>query len=173
MSSFSLIFAFFFLIVVIVFIGLLGYILFRIMKWQSKKMDSLVHDVVVTRVITDKKAFIKYKNIESLIEIAYNESLKKREGKTVLENGSLGHIIKDVKAAFTGLEVSSPLFHAVKLVEGDELEKKSHPELNKIIDEFKKNYSSEVFGDDLEAVVADERYIAANFSSSVKKPERS
>lgn len=116
---------------------------------------------------------LKNKNIESLMEIAYNESLKKREGKTVLENGSLGHIIKDVKAAFTGLEVSSPLFHAVKLVEGDELEKKSHPELNKIIDEFKKNYSSEVFGDDLEAVVADERYkyIAANFSSSVKKPE--
>lgn len=48
------------LIVAIVFIGLLGYILFRLMKWQSKKMDSLVHDVVVTKVIDNKKAFIKY-----------------------------------------------------------------------------------------------------------------
>ena len=48
------------LVVGIVLIGLLGYILFRIMKWQSKKMDDLVHDVVVTKVITDKKAFIRY-----------------------------------------------------------------------------------------------------------------
>ena len=48
------------LIVVIVLIGLLGYILYRIMRWQSKKMDSLVHDVVVTKVITDRKAFIRY-----------------------------------------------------------------------------------------------------------------
>lgn len=47
-------------VVVIVLIGLLGYILYRIMRWQSKKMDHLVHDVVVTKVITDKKAFIKY-----------------------------------------------------------------------------------------------------------------
>lgn len=48
------------LIVAIVLIGLLGYILYRIMKYQSKKMDSLVHDVVVTKVITNKKSFIKY-----------------------------------------------------------------------------------------------------------------
>ena len=48
------------LILVIVLIGVLGYALYRIMKWQSKKMDSLVHDVIVTKVITDRKAFIKY-----------------------------------------------------------------------------------------------------------------
>ena len=48
------------LIIAIVFIGLLGYILFRIMKWQAKKIDVLIHDVVVTKVITDKKSLIKY-----------------------------------------------------------------------------------------------------------------
>ena len=48
------------LILVIVLIGVMGYVLYRIMKWQSKKMDTLVHDVIVTKVITDKKAFIKY-----------------------------------------------------------------------------------------------------------------
>lgn len=47
-------------IVVIAFIGLLGYILRRFMKWQSKKIDSLVHDAVVTKVVNDKKHFIKY-----------------------------------------------------------------------------------------------------------------
>ena len=47
-------------IVVIAFIGLLGYILKKFMKWQSKKIDSLVHDAVVTKVVNDKKHFIKY-----------------------------------------------------------------------------------------------------------------
>ena len=47
-------------IIVIVFIGLLGYFLMKIMKFQSKKMDSLVHDAVVTKVVNDKKHFLKY-----------------------------------------------------------------------------------------------------------------
>lgn len=48
------------LIVAIAFIGLLGYFLFRIMKWQGKKIDHLVHDVVVTKVVTNKKHFLQY-----------------------------------------------------------------------------------------------------------------
>ncbi|MBR4496115.1 MAG: ferrous iron transport protein B [Acholeplasmatales bacterium] len=97
-------------------------------------------------------------NIESLMNKAYNESLKKRQGKTVLENGTLIHVINDVKAAFIGLGVKHPLFHAIKLVENDEIETKNHPDLVKIVDEFKKNYTNEIFEDDLEAVVADDRY---------------
>lgn len=30
------------------------------MKWQSKKIDTLVHDAVVTKVITNRKQLIKY-----------------------------------------------------------------------------------------------------------------
>ena len=48
------------LIIVVVFIGLLGYLMMRIMKVQSKKMDTLVHDAVITKVVSDKKHFIKY-----------------------------------------------------------------------------------------------------------------
>ena len=47
-------------IVVLVLIGLLGYVLYRIIRFQGKKIDGLVHDVVVTKVITDKKHFLKY-----------------------------------------------------------------------------------------------------------------
>lgn len=47
-------------IVAVVLIGLLGYILYRLMKWQAKRIDTLVHDVVATKVVTDKKAFLKY-----------------------------------------------------------------------------------------------------------------
>lgn len=47
-------------IVILALIGLIGSIIYRVMKWQAKKMDTLCHDVTVTRVITDKNHFIKY-----------------------------------------------------------------------------------------------------------------
>ena len=100
----------------------------------------------------------KGKNIDTLMNKAYNECQKTRVGKSVLENSTLKHLINDVKAAFVGLEVKHPLFHAIKLVENDEIETANHPQLVKIVDEFKKNYTNEVFQDDLEAVVADDRY---------------
>ncbi len=52
-------------IIVIVLIGLLGYILFRLMRWQSKKMDTLVHDVVIYKVVTDRKHFIRYGRVKN------------------------------------------------------------------------------------------------------------
>ena len=50
------------LLVVLVFvlIGFIGSIIVRVMKWQGKQIDTLCHDVVVTRVITTEKAFKKY-----------------------------------------------------------------------------------------------------------------
>ena len=47
-------------IIVLVLIGYIGYLVTRIMKWQGKKMDTLVADPVITRVITDKHHFISY-----------------------------------------------------------------------------------------------------------------
>ena len=48
------------LILVIVLIGYIGFLVTRVMKWQGKKLDTLVADAVVTRVITDKHHFIRY-----------------------------------------------------------------------------------------------------------------
>lgn len=48
------------LVVLIAFIALLGFVLLRIMKLQSRKIDTLIHDVVVYKVITDKKHLVKY-----------------------------------------------------------------------------------------------------------------
>src|SRR5574344_1285221 len=47
-------------ILLFVIIGAIGYLIVRIMKWQGKKLDSCVSDVVYTRVITDKKKFSKF-----------------------------------------------------------------------------------------------------------------
>lgn len=50
------------LIVILVFvlIGYIGFLITRVMKWQGKKMDTLVSDVVTTRVITKKIPFLNY-----------------------------------------------------------------------------------------------------------------
>ena len=47
-------------ILILVLIGYLGFLLVKLMKWQGKKMDTLIHDVVVTKVITDKKTLMRY-----------------------------------------------------------------------------------------------------------------
>jgi len=47
-------------ILLFVLIGYLGYLVTRVMKWQGKKLDTIVADPVFTRVITDKKHFLRY-----------------------------------------------------------------------------------------------------------------
>ena len=48
------------LILVFVLIGLLGSLIIRTMKWQAKKCDTLVSDVVVYKIVTTPKQLKKY-----------------------------------------------------------------------------------------------------------------
>ncbi len=116
---------------------------------------------------------LKEDNLEELMKRAVEASNNKREGNTVISNKDLLHLIGDVKIAFKGKEVANPLFHAVKLVEKDELEVKDHPDLVGMVDEFKKTFKNDTFGDDFEAVIADSRYhyISENFHDSIKRKE--
>ena len=101
---------------------------------------------------------LKDSNLDYLMEVAYEATNKKRTGKTVLEDTNLFHLINDCRIAFEGAKVENPLFHAVKLVELDELETSSHPNLVHMVDEFKHTFKDDVFGDDFEALIADARY---------------
>jgi ferrous iron transport protein B len=86
-----------------------------------------------------------------------------RKGTTVLD-GELTAKINRAKDFFTATSVSSPLFHAVKMLEADEIELK-HNGAKELLMEISA-------GEDLEATIADERYkyISAHFSSAkVKK----
>ena len=114
---------------------------------------------------------LKEDNLDELMKAAYKASLEERKGKTVISNKDLLHLIGDVRIAFEGKEVRNPLFHAVKLVENDEVEVNMHQDLVKMVDEFKKTFSDDTFGDDIEAIIADSRYqyISSNFSKAIKK----
>lgn len=87
-----------------------------------------------------------------------------RAGATVL-GGSLTTKINRAKEFFAQQKVASPLFHAIKMLEADEIELK-HAGADLL---------SEISaGEDLESVIADERYkyISANFSSAKTKKDK-
>ena len=120
-----------------------------------------------------KVSALEETNLMELMEVAYKASSEKRDGITVLSNKDLLHLVGDVKIAFKGKKVDNPLFHAIKLCENDELEVKNHEELVPMVDEFKKTFKDDTFGNDIEAVIADDRYnyISKNASKTYKKHE--
>lgn len=114
-----------------------------------------------------KISALKETGLADLMNKAYNESKKTRKGVSVLAESAVSHLISDVTIALKGQNVLNPLFHAIKLVENDSIEVGMHKDVVPMIDEFKKTFDDKVFGDDFEALVADERYkyISRNFAS--------
>ena len=117
---------------------------------------------------------LKENNLDELMKSAYEASKQKRIGRSVFLNKDLIHLIGDVKIAFEGKGVDNPLFHAIKLIENDEVEVKMHSDLVKMVDDFKKTFNDDVFGDDIEAVIADSRYkyITAEFAKALTRHRR-
>ena len=138
-------------------------------------------DVLDLSILEDKLGIpcvevsaLKEDNLDELMKAAYEASKQKRIGRSVFLNKDLIHLIGDVKIAFEGKGVDNPLFHAIKLIENDEVEVKDHHELVKMVDDFKKTFNDDVFGDDIEAVIADSRYkyITAEFAKALTRHRR-
>ncbi|MCD7728992.1 MAG: ferrous iron transporter B [Clostridia bacterium] len=106
---------------------------------------------------------LKNKGIKELMERAVAMP-KTRKGQTVVK-ANLSGAIEKAEKFYENKEASSPVFHAMKLLENDELEV-SQKDNASLLAEITESY-----GEDLEAVIADERYkyIAANFSGAKKK----
>lgn len=113
--------------------------------------------------------------VDDLMAVAYKASLTPRKGITILQNNTaLIHLIGDCKIALEGQGVENSLFHAVKLAEMDELEVANHPASAVVVEEFKKTFSDDVFGSDIDAVIADSRYkhITTHYSPALKRSRR-
>ena len=143
----------------------------NMMDVLEKNGDTLDEKVLEKKlgVPVVKISALEEANLKELMERAFEASEKKREGVTILENKDLKHLVGDVKIAFKGKKVENPLFHAIKLVENDEIEAKMHEELLPMVEEFKQTLHDETFGNDIEAIIADERYnyISKNFSKVI------
>ena len=147
----------------------------NMMDVLEKNGDSLDEKVLEKKlgVPVVKISALEEDNLKELMERAFEASEKKREGVSILENKDLKHLVGDVKIAFKGKKVENPLFHAIKLVENDEIEAKMHEELLPMVEEFKQTLHDETFGNDIEAIIADERYnyISNNFSKVIVHSE--
>jgi hypothetical protein len=79
----------------------------------------------------------------------------------VLKESALGSAISNAEIALKLKEVDAPLFHAVKLVEKDSIEVKTHPAEARAAEAFiKENLVSDPFNGDTEAAIADAKKLA-------------
>ena len=116
-------------------------------KLDAKKLEREIGVPVV------EISALKEEGVKELMERALEAAKQKRDGKTVLAGTPLDHVISDVRIALKGKGVDNPLFHAVKLTEGDELEVASHPEEMRMVEEFKAQFKDDVFEGDFEAML--------------------
>ena len=137
-------------------------------KKSGDKLDARTLEKALGVPVVEISA-LKNEGIDELMQRAAAAATQPRTGSTVLARSSIAHVIDDVKIALRGKGVENPLFHAVKLTEGDELEVSEHPDEMRMVNEFKEQHKDDVFGGDFEALVADERYkyISANFSGAL------
>ncbi|MDY6431027.1 MAG: ferrous iron transporter B [Bacilli bacterium] len=131
--------------------------------------ERVLEEKLGVRVI--KVSALKENNLHDLMKAAYEASKSPRKGRSVIEDKDLNHLFGDLSIAFKGKGVSNPLFHAIKLAENDEVETKDHPDLIEMVNEFKKTIKDDVFGDDIEGIIADKRYnyISTHFSNVITK----
>ena len=119
---------------------------------------------------------LKETNVDLLIERALEAVKTVRKGETVLKNSLLGSAIANAEIALKLKGVEAPLFHAVKLVEKDEIEVKNHPAEAKAVEAFIAENLAEKRGEkiDTEAEIADARYkyITARFSSTLTRARK-
>ncbi|MBE5733640.1 MAG: ferrous iron transporter B [Clostridiales bacterium] len=121
-----------------------------------------------------KISALKGAGLDKLMERAYETCKIKREGKTVIEDSALKHLIGDIRIALEGQGVLNPTFHAVKLAELDELEVIMHKDTVNMVEAFKRTHKDEIFGEDFEALIADARYkyITKYFSPTLRRKNK-
>ena len=109
---------------------------------------------------------LKETNLRTLVSKAAESSKTKRSGKSFIEDDKITEIVDKATQAMIEEKVDNPLFHAIKLCEMDEIEVKKHQKMLALVENFKKDFHSPIFGNDLEAIIADLRYkyIAKNLS---------
>ena len=105
-------------------------------------------------------------NLDELMEVAYETSNKPRKGFSVLKDSKISKYIDEITKCMEEEDVPSPMYHAIKFLEGDFIEQAHSERISKMVEEYKKEFNDEAFGSDFEALIADARYnyIVANYS---------
>ncbi len=116
---------------------------------------------------------LKEDNLTNLMQIVYQQSSKVREGTSILLNTKVGPVIEEVKTKLENEGLKHALFHAIKLVESDSIEKENHPREYNVVLDAQNSINDDIFGHDFEAIIADSRYkyIHDHYSVALKRNE--
>ena len=95
---------------------------------------------------------LREQNLDKLMIAASEASKNKREGKSFWDYGSYAENVTKAVGIYKEKKVEDPLFHAIKALEGDEIEAEKNPEAFASVKEMK------VDVDEFEANSADKRY---------------
>ncbi len=146
-----------------------------VLEKQGDKIDVKALEKRIGFPVVEVSA-LKNKNIDLLMERAMEVVGKQRGGTTVLKHSVLGSAIANAEIALRLKGVPAPLFHAIKLVEKDEIEVGNHPTEAKAVEAFIKENVCEKDGfcGDAEAEIADARYkyITAHFSTTLTRARK-
>ena len=108
--------------------------------------------------------------IKDLINRTIAAAKKKRKGISVLASTPVSDMIAKVADRMND-ETSSPVFHAIKLLEGDSVERSVHKKSTAYADTLLSAFNDKTFGKDIEALVANARYsyITDNYSPALTR----
>ena len=119
---------------------------------------------------------LKATNIDTLMDRAIETVQTGRAGTSVLKESLLGQAIANAEIALKLKDVEAPLFHAVKLVEKDEIEVNNHPAEARAVEAFILANVKTANGKaiDTEAEIADARYkyITSRFSTTLTRARK-
>ena len=113
--------------------------------------------------------------LKRLMEKAIKTAKKKRNPFSVLEQSSLKTEYDSILDLVKHKSIAHPVFHSVKLLEGDSLEKEILPDLLAPVDTIKETITIYPnLGSDFEAYLANERYqyIEKNLGNTIKNKTR-
>ena len=145
-----------------------------VVKKQGDKIDIAILEEKLGVPVVEVSA-LKGKGIHEVMDRATKAAKSYRKPMSILEKSNIKDIYGSVYDMLKAKGVKNLVFHTVKLIENDELEASSHPEIVELIDKMKQSIDNDEFFGDYEALVADSRYkyITANLSSANHKAERS
>lgn len=108
--------------------------------------------------------------VKELVDRAISAAKKKRKGISVLAKTSISAAIAQVADRMND-ETASPVFHAIKLLEGDSVERAVHKKSAAFADKLLSSFDDATFGKDIEALVANARYsyITDNYSPALTR----
>ncbi len=114
---------------------------------------------------------LKGRGVKELMKRAADVHNSTRQGVSVLSGGALYPLAERMQSVLAAEGIAHPLFHAVKLLEGDSAARERFPGLAASLDGVLPELPLGEYDGDYEAYVADARYrfIAKNYSPCLKR----